>query len=127
MLNQDIKQMIKKSKTFEDLQVAEELLRNKIRNLRRQASKSAECSILSKIIQSVKEEESIEDKDVLEWGPKVQAIFQTLNEDVKKRSENEQSFIEDIHKMIGESQMLLGVTHKKMKDIIWADFPPPCE
>ena len=127
MLNKDIKEIINQSETVEQLQFAENVLRTKIRHIRELLIEAAKNSVLSKIINQVLKEEDLSENDVFKWGPKVQAVFNSLSEKTQKKSEDEQSLIKEMENMIGDSQKLIEQVHKKMKDIIWADLPAPCE
>ena len=123
----NIKEIINQSETIEQLQFAEDLLKTKIRSIRELLIESVKNSVLSKIINQVLEEEGISENDVFKWGPKVQVVYNTLSEKTQKKSEDEQSLIEEMNNTIGDYQQLLGQVNKKMKDIIWADLPAPCE
>ena len=127
MLNKDIKEMINQSETIEQLEFSACFLRSKIRTLRKQVIEYAQKSVLSNLINSVIAGEGLSEKDILTWGPRVQAVYNVLDEKTQKKSEDEQSLIKDMEKMIVDSQKLLEQVNKKMKDIIWADLPAPCE
>ena len=127
MLNRDIKEIINQSETIEQLQFAEDLLRTKIRSIRELIMEAAQTSVLSNLINSVITREGLSENDVLTWGPKVQAVYNALNEKTQKKSEDEQSNIKEMEKMIKDSQNLIERAQSKMRDIIWSDAPAPCE
>ena len=127
MLNRDIKQIINQSETIEQLQFAEDLLRTKIRSIRELIMEAAQTSVLSNLINSVITREGLSEDDVLTWGPKVQAVYNALNEKTQKKSEDEQSNIKEMEKMIKDSQNLIERAQNKMRDIIWSDAPAPSE
>ena len=127
MLNKNIKEIINQSETIEQLQFAEDLLKTKIRSIRKLLIEAAQTSVLSNLINSVIAGEGLSEKDILTWGPRVQAVYNTLDEKTQKKSEDEQANIKEMEKMIEDSQKLLAFSHKKMKDIIWADVPAPCK
>ena len=125
MLNRDIKEIIEQSNTIEQLKFSEELLRTKVRSIRELLIEAAETSVLNNLINSVIAGEGLSENDVSVWGPRVQAVYDTLDEKTQNKSEDEQSLIKEMEKMIGDSQKLIEQVQNKMRDIIWSDVPAP--